>query len=69
MRTKARVTQRSVMRDLFAQHRGHHDRVIEAYATAERTGRVPRQSNVKGMTSDEYAQRLLNDGLKKGWLA
>lgn len=65
----ARTTQRDVMRDLYRRCGGDHNRVIAAYAAAERAGNVRRASNVRGMEPEEYAERLYQDGIKKGWLA
>lgn len=56
------------MRDLFARYRSDPARIISAYAAAERSGEVPRQSNSRGLGAEMYAKALLNDGLKKGWL-
>ena len=64
----ARTTQRDVMRDLDRRFDGDHDKVVAAYAAAERRGDVTRASNVLGMEPEEYAQRLYRDGIKKGWL-
>ena len=38
------------------------------YAEAERLGRVPRKSNEHGMDAAKYGERLIEDGLRKGWL-
>lgn len=61
-------TQRAVMRELFSKYAGDTDRVISAYASAERSGETSRSSNTSGLKPEEYARALLNDGLKKGWL-
>jgi hypothetical protein len=39
-------------------------KVVAAYATAERRGDVPRTLNVRGMSAEEYAERLYADGVK-----
>ena len=65
----ARVTQRDVMRDLNRRFGGDQDKVVAAYAGAERRGDVKRASNVHGITPEEYARRLYADGVAKGWLA
>lgn len=62
------LTQRDVMRDLHRRLGGDHDAIVAAYAAAERRGEVPRASNRLGMDADEYARRLLRDGLNRGWL-
>jgi hypothetical protein len=64
----ARVTQRDVMRDFYRRLGGDHDRVVAAYAAAERRGDVKRASNVRRMAPEEYAGRLYADGAKKGWI-
>lgn len=64
----ARTTQRDVMRNLHRRFSGDHDRVVAAYAAAERRGEVPRASNVLDMEPEEYAQRLYRDGVNKGWI-
>lgn len=38
------------------------------YAEAERAGQVPRNSNDYGMDAAKYGERLIEDGLRKGWL-
>ena len=65
----ARATQRDVMRDLNRRFGGDDDKVVAAYAAAERRGEVRRASNVHGMTPEEYARRLYADGVAKGWIA
>lgn len=48
--------------------RDNKDRLIDAYAEAERSGRVQRQHNGRGMSAQEYGARLIQDALGKGWL-
>lgn len=62
------LSQRDMMRRLYRLHHGKEDSVIAAYAEAERRREVGRNSNEYGLTAEEYARRLLADGLKKGWL-
>jgi len=57
------------MRDLNRRFGGDDDKVVAAYAAAERRGEVRRASNVHGMTPEEYARRLYADGVAKGWIA
>ena len=64
----ARTTQRDVMRNLHSRFDGDHDKVVAAYAAAERRGDVKRASNVLGIEPEEYAQRLYRDGGSKGWI-
>ena len=63
-----RATQRDVMRELNRRFGGDHDKVVAAYAAAERRGDVKRTSNVRGMEPEEYAERLYRDGVAKGWI-
>ena len=56
------------MRDIYRHFDGNHDKVVAAYAAAERLGLVGRASNVRGMEFAEYAERLLGDGVRRGWI-
>ena len=38
------------------------------YAEAERNGEVPRKSNEHSVDAAKYGERLIEDGLRKGWL-
>ena len=60
--------QRAVMREIYARFRSNEARIIVEYAAAERAGRVQRKGLKSGHTPEEYANALLSDGLKKGWL-
>jgi hypothetical protein len=60
--------QRDVMRKLWAIHEPDEDRTIREYAAAERRGEVGRTRNTYDISPEEYARRLLADGLHKGWL-
>lgn len=62
-----RVTQRDVMRRIFRDCRGDHERSIAAYAQAERRGEVERKNDRYGRSAESYARALLLDGLAKGW--
>ena len=64
----ARTTQRDVMRDLNRRLVGDREKVVAPYAAAERHGKVSRPSNVRGMEAEEYAERLYQDGVAKGWI-
>ena len=57
-----RTTQRDVMRNLFRRFGGDRDKVIAAYAAAERRGEVTRVANLRHMEPEEYAARLLRRG-------
>lgn len=61
-------TQRDVMRRLHHLHGGDKGRVVREYARAERDDKVQRVKNESGLTPEEYAERLFNDGEAKGWL-
>ena len=65
----ARATQRDAMRDLNRRFGGDYDKVVAAYAAAERRGEVRRTSNVHAIAPEEYARRLYADGVAKGWIA
>lgn len=62
------MTQRDKMRELYQQHSGNKEAVIEAYAKAEQAGEVNRQRNASVYGTKQYAQALWNDGEKKAWL-
>ncbi len=63
-----KTTQRDVMRQAWARFGPDEERTITAYARAELAGIAPRESNTRGETAEDYARRLLYDGLAKGWL-
>ncbi|MEO8274566.1 MAG: hypothetical protein ABI620_10910 [Chloroflexota bacterium] len=63
-----RTTQRDVMRDLYRRLGGNEDKVLAAYAAAERSGDARRASNMRNMEPGEYARRFYADGVAKGWL-
>lgn len=56
------------MRQLWNLHKPDQERVVREYARMEEAGIVERQSNTYGQTAEQYARRLLYDGLAKGWL-
>ena len=56
------------MRELDRRFRGDHDKVVAAYAAAERRGDEKRASNVGHLEPEEYASRLYADGVAKGWI-
>ena len=66
--TSGQVTQRGVMRQVWARLGPDEARVIAVYAAEERAGRAPRESNTHGKSPEEYARLLLYNGLKIGWL-
>jgi hypothetical protein len=63
------TTQRDKMRHLYRQLGGEESRVVIAYAAAERRGEVGRRSNQRGLDPEDYARRLLADGMAKGWIS
>jgi len=68
-RSEGSVTsQRDKMRELFQECRGDEERTVLAYAAAERAGEVSRRSNDYALNAEEYARRLLADGVRKGWV-
>jgi hypothetical protein len=68
LKTDKRVTQRELMSRIFASVGRDPDKAVRAYADAERRGEIIRKSNRYGIDAEEYARRLLADGMKKGWL-
>lgn len=68
MPSPGKATQRDVMRRVWARWGPDEGRVVGAYAAEERAGVAPRRSNTRGESAEDYARRLLYDGIKKGWL-
>jgi hypothetical protein len=66
--TRFRSTQRAIMQRLVVEHGGDIERVITAYANAERNGEATRSRNTSNLGPEAYARALLNDGMRKGWL-
>jgi hypothetical protein len=62
------MKQRDKMRELFRLHDGDEARVIQAYAESEERGEVERESDMRGLTPQDYAARLFADGTRKGWI-
>jgi hypothetical protein len=62
------MTQRDYMRKLYQKHNGTEAKIIHDYAQAERAGAVTRGSNNYGLSPEEYASRLLHDGINKSWI-
>lgn len=46
------------IRDLYHKFSGDEEKVIRAYAAAERSGEVARVSNKRSFAPEEYARRL-----------
>ena len=61
-------SQRHAMRELYERCDGQEDKVIEMYACLEKKGWVKRRSDTYSINPRTYAQGLLNDGKKKGWI-
>ncbi len=66
---RGEASQRDIMRRLWRLHRGDATAIIRAWAKAERTGEAVRASNVRNLSPEEYGRRLLDDGVKKGWIS
>lgn len=61
-------SQRDLMRELAQRFGSDTDRIISEYAAAEERGEVERERNAYGILPADYARRLWNDAVKKGWL-
>jgi hypothetical protein len=61
--------QRDLMKRLWRDYSGDQSLVIQEYVKAELEGRVARRSNKSSITPEEYANRLMKDGLNNGWLS
>jgi hypothetical protein len=62
------MTQRDKMRQLFAKHHQDEDATVLAYAGAEQESQVHRKNNAHNMDSLAYANALLRDAIRRGWL-
>lgn len=62
------LSQRDVMRSVYAKCGGDDERAVREYAEAERRGEVQRSSNAYSLSPEQYARALLADGKRKGWL-
>ena len=67
MTTEAEYGQREYMRKLVHELGHNEERVVAAYAKAERDGIVKRKSNTGDLGPEEYARALFHDGVKKEW--
>lgn len=56
------------MLKLIERHGANSQRVIDEYAEAERRGEVAHIRNASGYTPEQYARRLWQDGIRKGWI-
>jgi hypothetical protein len=56
------------MLDLWIAHGKDKARVISAYAKSEMSGVAIRLRNTHNISSAQYAKRLLQDGLRRGWI-
>jgi len=56
-----------MMRRLIRRLGRDRERVIRAYAEAERKGEVRRSRNKYGLSPEAYAAALWADGLRKKW--
>ena len=62
------LSQRDMMRELLRRHGRDEARLVREYAAAESRGEVQRSSNEYGLSPEQYAERLLADARKKGWI-
>lgn len=53
------------MCELYRRYSGHKETVCAAYVLAEQRGDVERRSNKRGISAEEYASALWNDGIRK----
>lgn len=60
--------QRSLMRSLFRLHDGNRAAICAAYARAEANGQVFRKRGDYRLSSEAYAEALLEHGLAQGWI-
>ncbi len=60
--------QRSMMQALFNEHGDDEMAVCDAYADAERAGRVTRPEEDRGEFAESYAHSLWRIGKAEGWL-
>jgi hypothetical protein len=61
--------QRDKMRELYGQCKGDKGKACAVYVDAEKAGEVKRKSNKRAMSAGDYASRLWDDGIRKGWLS
>ncbi len=62
------IPQREKLSELYRRHAGNTERIVRAYANAERRGEVARPKGAARLDADAYARALLAEGLRKGWL-
>jgi hypothetical protein len=63
------MNQRDKMRELFARHGDRSEILIREYSAAEKRGEVIRNRDANKLTSEEYAEALLRDARKRGWIS
>ena len=61
--------QRATMQRFFAVHGDDEITVCDAYAEAERAGKVARPEEDRGEFAESYARSLWRIGKAEGWLA
>ncbi len=61
--------QRAMMQALFDEHGDDEVAVCDAYAEAEREGKVARPEEDRGEFAESYAHSLWRIGKAEGWLA
>lgn len=62
------MKQRDKMRELFARHGDRPDILIREYSAAEKRGEVIRTRDAYKLTPEAYAEALLRDARKRGWI-
>lgn len=62
------ITQRDMMRKVFKKNGGNIKLIVAEYASMEKLGYVSRKSNTINISTEQYAMRLLKDGVNKGWI-
>ena len=53
--------------ELFRRFAGSRARAVAEYALAERKGVVTRRTNRWNLIAEQDAERLFEDGIRKGW--
>jgi hypothetical protein len=61
--------QQQLMKSLFDAHGDDEIAVCDAYAEAERAGKVARPDEDRGEFAESYAKSLWRIGKAEGWLA
>ena len=62
------MKQRDKMRELRARFHDKRGLIVAAYVSAEARGEVTRAKNIRRTSPEIYADKLLSDGIRKGWI-